>query len=72
MNTWRRGFVEAAKASIDALFKEFPTYFCSAEKKGATVEFWLTKTHDEETFVFQWRDYDITSEKRKVWFLFSI
>ncbi|KAF8328738.1 hypothetical protein F5887DRAFT_1082943 [Amanita rubescens] len=65
VNTWRRGFVEAAKSSIEILFADYPDHFSSTETKGTTVQFWLTKTHDEETFVYQWREYDSENRKRK-------
>ena len=66
MQAWRRSFVNAAEASVTLLVKKYPESFSSKETTADIMEYYLSKTTDGKTMVYQWREVDPESGKKKV------
>jgi hypothetical protein len=66
LHAWRRGFLDAAVTTVAALVKNHPQTFTSEEQTGVIIQYYLSKTKDGETMVYQWKHVDPETGKKKV------
>ncbi|KIL55035.1 hypothetical protein M378DRAFT_182338 [Amanita muscaria Koide BX008] len=66
LQTWRHGFVTAAEFSVNALIQAYSKTLNSQEDIARAVKYYLSKTNDQQTMVYQWRDVHPKTGKKKV------
>jgi hypothetical protein len=59
LHNWRCGFIDAAESSLSTLISDNHDEINSPKKIGDLARYYLSKTSDEETRVFQWDKVDL-------------
>jgi hypothetical protein len=59
LHNWRRGFVDAAESSLSLLLSDNSDELNTPKKIAEVIAYYLSKTPDEESQVFQWKEVDL-------------
>ena len=59
LHNWRRGFVDATESSLSLLLSDNSDELNTPKKIVEVIAYYLSKTPDDESQVFQWKEVDL-------------
>ena len=66
MHSWHCNLVAAAEICIASLVTDNQAHFCLKEKNAEMMQYYLLKTNDGQTMVYQWLSVHPETRKKEV------